>query len=466
MCLTDYINQYADNVLAIADTGESVLYNEVNIFADKLSQVIPARSLVFAFASNSIASLVGYLAFQKAHIVPLMLSNVVDRDFYVSLKDTYAPNYLWIEVDKIKDYAEHVTPILTYRDYAIIEVSNHQHHLHEDLALLLSTSGSTGSAKLVRLSGKNILANALSIAEYLTIDDSERPITSLPMYYSYGISVLNSHITKGATILLTNYSVVQMEFWKFFKQAEATSIAGVPYTYEMLRRMRFERMNLPSLRTMTQAGGKLAADAVALFVDLAHQKGYRFFVMYGQTEATARMSYLPFDKASEKTKSIGIAIPSGQFELRNDDGEIITTTDTDGELYYTGDNVFMGYATAIEDLQAGDTMHGVLPTGDIARVDNEGYYYITGRKNRFVKIFGNRIGLDNVEQILKAKITECACVGDDNQISIFITQQPDFDVIALLAEKLHLYPSVFALHIIDEIPKSESGKVLYSKLKQ
>lgn len=464
MVLTDYIESFSDNILAITDSGDFVRYKEIEILAKQLSGIITEKVLVFDCASNTIGSLVGYLALQKLNAVPLMLSDNVDKDFFHSLVKIYEPNYLWIAQDKLSRYCENVESLLEYKDYCLVKLYDVNHDLNSDLALLLSTSGSTGSSKLVRLSYTNIVSNALSIAEYLDIKVTERPITSLPMYYSYGLSVINSHILKGATILLTNYSVVQMEFWRFFKEKEATSFAGVPYTYEMLAKIRFGKMDLPSLHTMTQAGGKLSKELVEFFAQISIDKGFRFFVMYGQTEATARMSYLPCDKVLEKPSSIGIAIPNGKFELRSETDELIREVCVDGELCYSGPNVFMGYATSAQDLSLGDLTGGILKTGDIACVDADGYYYITGRKSRFVKIYGNRIGLDNIEQILKSRIADCACTGNDNKVELYVTQHPDFDIIGYISEKVHLHPSVFALHVISEIPKSESGKILYAKL--
>ena len=457
---------FADNVLAISDRGEVIYYKEVDLLAKELSlEFNGEKVLVFDMTSNTSASLVGYLAFQKLHAVPLMLSNNVDKSFFLSLLNVYEPEFLWMESSRIKTYCGDVNPIFSYRDYSLIRRSiKHRVRLNDDLALLLSTSGSTGSAKLVRLSYDNILSNAESIAEYLSINSTERPITSLPMYYSYGLSVVNSHVLKGATILLTDKSVLQKDFWTFFAENGATSFAGVPYTYEMLKRIKFEDFRLPTLKTMTQAGGKLSSDLVSEFVQMSKNKGFRFFVMYGQTEATARMSYLPYLQASDKPASIGVAIPGGKFELRSEDGEVIESSDVDGELYYYGRNVFMGYAVNKYDLSQGDVVGGMLQTGDIARVDKDGFYYITGRKNRFVKIFGNRIGLDNVESLLRLYVSDCACTGNDSMINIFVTQELDFDIIGYISDKLHLYPSVFSVKVIQNIPKNESGKILYSKL--
>ena len=219
---------------------------------------------------------------------------------------------------------------------------------------------------------------------------------------SFGISILNSHLVSGATILLTDKSIAQKEFWNFIKQEKATSLSGVPYTFEMLKRLRFFRMDLPSIKTITQAGGKLRADLVKEYIDGAIATNKQFIVMYGQTEATARMSYLPWEVASEKYASIGVAIPGGVFELQDENLKVITCCDVDGELVYRGANVSMGYAETQSDLTKGDENNGILYTGDIARRDADGYYYITGRMKRFVKVFGNRVNLDAIEQILKS----------------------------------------------------------------
>jgi acyl-CoA synthetase (AMP-forming)/AMP-acid ligase II len=327
--------------------------------------------------------------------------------------------------------------------------------LFTDLALLLTTSGSTGSPKLVRLSYANLLSNALSIAEYLSINENERPITTLPMHYSFGLSVINSHLLKGATLLLTDKSLMEKDFWSLLKKEQATSLSGVPYTYEMLKRLRFFRMDLPSLRTLTQAGGKLNIELTKEFAEYAQNADKRFFVMYGQTEATARMSYLPYEQSLSKSGSIGIAIPGGAFTLLEESGELI----------YQGQNVSLGYAESAEDLAKGDENKGILYTGDLAKRDNDGYYYIIGRKKRFIKLFGNRINLDETESVLKTRYVDCACVGTDDKMIVYTTEQgKEAEIKQFISAQLHLNPNAFEVRPIDAIPKNSSGKTIYSEL--
>ncbi|NQU86495.1 MAG: AMP-binding protein, partial [Mariniphaga sp.] len=351
-------------------------------------------------------------------------------------------------------------------DYSLVKLNNScKFTLHNELALLLTTSGSTGSPKLVKLSYKNILSNAKSISEYLQIDKSERPITALPMHYSFGLSILNSHLINGATILLTDKSLIEKEFWLFFKTNEATSLSGIPYSFEILKKLRFFSMDLPSLKTITQAGGKLNDDLNREFSEYCNNAGKRFFVMYGQTEATARMSYLPYEYSILKLGSMGIAIPGGEFSLINENGEQIEEHDKAGELVYRGDNVSMGYAVAGEELQKDDENKSVLITGDMAKRDRDGFYYIVGRKKRFIKLFGNRVNLDETERLLKNIIPDCACAGQDDKMVIYITDKKlKEDVKNYITSKTGINSKAFEIKFIKKIPKNSSGKTIYSNL--
>lgn len=187
-------------------------------------------------------------------------------------------------------------------------------------------------------------------------------------------------------MLLTERTFFERGFWEFVRREQATSFGGVPYTYEILEKLRFTQMELPHLKTMTQAGGKLPLHLHQEFAEYADRNKKRFIVMYGQTEATARMGYLPAHDALERCGSMGIAIPGGRFWLQRDDGSEIEESGVTGELVYEGKNVMLGYAQNREDLSKGDECGGLLYTGDMARRDGDGYYYIEGRKKRFLKL--------------------------------------------------------------------------------
>lgn len=459
--------KYYDNIAAIDELGNKISYKELENSGSNLVKHIEDRALVFSLCSNTIGSLVGYTSFLNNDIVPLMLDGDIDRELLKTLLETYKPNYVWVSK---KSENEFVDFNKVYEDHGYVLLkSNYEvnHNLYEELGLLLTTSGSTGSPKLVRQSYKNILANTKSIVEYLEIDASQRAITTLPMNYTYGLSIVNTYMYAGATILLTTKSIMEKDFWRLFKEEKATSFGGVPYTYEILDKLRFFRMDLPHLESMTQAGGKLAPELHKKFAEYAKEKGKKFVVMYGQTEATARMAYLPHDKSLEKYGSMGIAIPGGQFELIDASGNVIECSDVVGELKYRGDNVTLGYAENLQDLSKGDERNGILVTGDMAKRDQDGFYFIVGRKKRFLKIFGNRVNLDESERLLKSKFKdfECACAGVDDKMYIFVTSENGHDEVKkYIAETTGLNSAAFKVKYINEIPKNEAGKTLYIKL--
>jgi len=460
-------NEFKDNIAVFQENGEGFTYSQLQLASEELASNIKKRCLVFNLCSNEIGSLIGYVGFINARIVPFMAEASLDLSFLNSLRVTYKPEYLWCPKNVAHQFADCI-PVFEAWNYILLQTSVSQpFHIFEDLALLLTTSGSTGSPKLVRQSYANLKANTNSIIQYLKIDSRERAITTLPMSYTYGLSIINTHLFAGASLVITNHSLMQREFWQIFKRFEATSFGGVPYTYEMLEKIRFERMDLPSLRTMTQAGGKLMPELHKKFAKYAIEKKIDFVVMYGQTEATARMSYLPPEKALEKYGSMGIAIPGGAFSLIDENGSVIIEADVIGELVYRGPNVTLGYAQCGEDLALGDEWSGILVTGDMAKRDKDGYYYVVGRKKRFLKIYGSRVNLDECEGMLRVSFpeTECACSGIDDAMQVFIIDGSiKLEIRKVLAEKTGLNQMAFHVQVIDRIPRNDSGKILYSEL--
>ena len=458
--------KYKDNIALIDEYDSSLTYGQLDTAASALANTIGHRCLVFSLCHNEIGSVIGYTSFLNNGIVTCQLSSNMERGLLDSLLKTYSPEYLWLPQDMADEFADMKVIYSSYCYVLLATGYEKKYPLYDKLALLITTSGSTGSPKLVRQSYTNLIDNASSISEYLKLDATERPITTLPMNYVYGLSIINSHFLVGATLLLTDKGLMQKEFWNFFKEAEATSFGGVPYTYEMLDKLHFYRMKLPSLRTLTQAGGKITPELHGKFASYAAEQGKNFVVMYGAAEATSRMGYLPPEKAVEKKGSMGIPIPGGRFTLVDTEGNEIKEPLTTGELIYEGKNVTLGYAECGDDLIKGDERHGRLETGDMAQFDAEGYYYIVGRKKRFLKIYGNRVNLDEIDRLIKGKFEiEVASSGVDDHLYIFVADEKYSEQVrSYVIEKTKLNPAAFKIIVIAEIPKNESGKPLYKEL--
>lgn len=336
--------------------------------------------------------------------------------------------------------------------------------LHPDLALALSTSGSTGSPKLVRLSHRNLLANAQAIVSILGLTAADRGITSLPLHYCYGLSVLHSHLVAGASVVLTDASVVDPCFRAAMRDRGVTNLAGVPHTYALLERVGPQSIAVPSLRLLTQAGGRMAPDDVVRWSHRAREWGASLVVMYGQTEATARIAYLPPELSEQHPDAVGLPVPGSSLRLQPIDG----AADGVGELVVRGPHVMMGYAENHDDLARGSELDELF-TGDLARRDpTDGVITIVGRRSRFVKPLGLRIDLDHVQSELRCALAptasatvEAAVTGDDERIAVAVVGAP-----AHLAREhtcaLSGLPLARVVAVeLDALPRTDSGKVDY-----
>lgn len=431
---------YGDSPAILTDT-ETLSYRELAERVDDLAvRLGPERRLVALAASNDVDSLVAYLA-ALAGGHPLILLQKDKPEALESLIAAYDPDV-----------------VLRCRGGSTALEERRQrtrHELHPDLALLLSTSGSTGSPKLVRLSHANLQSNAESIAAYLNIGPNDRAATTLPMSYCYGLSVVNSHLLRGAGLILTDLSVVDPCFWELFRRGGGTSFAAVPYTFELLERVGFADMELPALRYITQAGGRMAPEAVTRYALLGRRHGWEFFVMYGQTEATARMAYLPPGLAAVVPGAVGVPIPGGSFRIDPVEGL------EHGELVYTGPNVMLGYAASPEDLAAGRTVTE-LRTGDLARLHPAGVYEVVGRRSRFVKIVGLRIDLGQVERLLEDLGVQGAGAGTDDGVVVAVEGDHDAQLLRkVLAQSLGLPRTALQVYAVPRLPRLASGKLDY-----
>ncbi|MGR0220549.1 AMP-binding protein [Agromyces sp. ZXT2-6] len=434
---------------ALVTPAASVDYAELaDRVAARRAELGTGRRMVFLAGSNTVESVVTYLAaLAGGHPVLFVAPDAGGGAGLDALVARYEPD---------------VVVRAGLDDVAIEDRGGSRHRFHPDLALLASTSGSTGSPKLVRLSRGNVLANARSIAEYLRLTPADRAATTLPLHYCYGLSVVNSHLIAGGSLLLTDRSVVEPGFWADFDAHEATSIAGVPYTYELLESTDFARRPHPTLRYVTQAGGRLAPERVRRLARLGRETGFDVFVMYGQTEATARMAYLPPELAETAAGAIGVPIPGGAFRI---DETVGGGAPGEGELVYSGPNVMMGYAETPDDLARGAEL-AELRTGDLARRRDDGLVEITGRLNRFVKAFGLRLDLDLIERRLADGGLEARAVGVDERLAVFVREERSVGrAHASVARITGLPPHGFDVHAIAEFPRTPNGKPDHAALR-
>ncbi|WP_372736823.1 AMP-binding protein, partial [Nocardioides sp.] len=433
---------------ALVHGDRTTTYAELSQRVDEFAARVlgPTRRLVLIEGANHPDALVPYLAALNHGHVALLVPDDGEQHSREML-EAYNPD---VVVRRRGDAWE-----------PQIRRTGSAHELHPDLALLLSTSGSTGSAKLVRLSADNVRSNASSIAGFLRLSGADRAATSLPMHYCYGLSVINSHLSAGASLLLTERSVLEPCFWNEFDRARATSFAGVPHTFELLDHAGFGQRQHPSLRYVTQAGGRLAPDLVVKFATWGRQQGWDLVVMYGQTEATARIAYLPPALAAERPEAIGVPIPGGSLRvepLRDRDAE-----DGVGELVYSGPNVMLGYAETAEDLALGRTVHE-LRTGDLGRV-RDGLFEITGRTGRFAKVFGLRIDLDRIETLASTPRTPVWCVAEDETVHAFTTRARLVESVrGRVAQASGLPPRSIRVSVLDELPLTRTGKRNHAEL--
>ena len=452
-------------VAAIDAQGSQLTYGGLRDFAIQAGMLMPARSLFFLLVENNVGGIAWTIGNICAGNVPLILNAHLDEGLYKSLFELYQPPFVCVPEAMAERFDYEV--VLTCFGYTLMKTGCEACPLHEDLSHLLPTSGSTGSPKLVRHQYENIEAAALNISTFFELTENDRPLMVLPLYYTMGLSMVFSHLYVGATILITNQSMTDRNFWRFMKEEHATSFTGVPYSYEILNLMRFFRMDLPDLTLLTQGGGRMTKELNLKFAEFCRDNGKRWIATYGQSECTARMAWLPAKWAVEKVGSIGIAVPNGELSLIDMDGQPITTPHTEGEMCYRGKNVTMGYARKRDDLLLGDERHGFIRTGDLAYFDEDGCYYIAGRMGRFLKLFGMRVGLDECERIVKGAFPglECACVGTDEKMLVYLTDEHyKAQVKEELVNRLKLVATSFEVRIIPAIPKNEAGKILYAKL--
>ena len=439
--------------------------HRVYSFNDLIQKKTPILSgLAFAYLDNSIDSVSWFFRLWNSPIIIALLPDSLAIELKETLEEVYTPNCIVdFRRSEIRGYFEDSNCFLKQQgiDKSLSKSANKLNN-NSKIKLLLSTSGTTGSPKFVKLSEENVVQNTLSVCEYLPIIKDDIIPLNLPIYYSFGLSVLLSNCFRGGKILCSNDDIVQRNFWENANRYQITSMAGVPTSFELLSKLKFFKKPTSSLRYMIQAGGKLNENLVEEVAKSSVEFSFSFFVMYGATEATARMSFLDPSKVIRKFNSIGQPISGGLFKIDEENNELL----------YKGPNVFGGYATGRNDLQTFDNIEW-LRTGDLAIQDEEGDYIIVGRIKRIVKIFGKRINLDELEQLINKTLKTNVCIESysDKIIGLFLKLEDNTEslipnILDFLQKQLFLHKSVIKTILVNEIPLLGNGKVNYQKLKE
>ena len=407
------------NKTALINEGKrKYSYKQISFLAKRITSKIENNSLLIIIADNSLPSLIGYISFIRSEHTIILLDQNFNFKFINQTIKKFKPNYIYARRSFLKKLNK-VKLLFNYQDFCLFKTSNKKHKKLNNLnKLILTTSGSTQSPKFVRLSNKNLLSNTKNIIQYLKIHPGHTTIATMPMAYSYGLSIINTHLDRGCKIVISNKTVFEKNFWNIIKKNKVNSFGGVPQFFEQLVKLKFDKIKLPHLKYLTQAGGNLDIKYLEYFKKVCKKNKINFIVMYGQTEASPRMSYLAGTNFFKKMGSIGKALKNCKFELVDEKNKIISKPYKTGEIVFYGDNVSLGYGYSLKDLFLGDVNKKKLFTGDLAYRDKAGFYYIVGRKNRISKIFGIRIDLDEIEKRLEKRGFKVRCLTNDKYLKI------------------------------------------------
>ncbi len=422
-----------------------------------------SREIVLILCDKNIETIKSYIGALRNNLVPLLIESETKQDSLLNILLAYKPKYvvlpLDIEIEKIYKTSDQYS---TFDSYAMYEFQEKSKDIHPNLGLLLLTSGSTGDPKSVRISKKNIDIATENITKYLKLDETRTSLSLLPFHYSYGLSVLNNAIYTRSSLHLTKKTVLDKTLWDDCIQFNITDISAVPFILEILMRLKLPDLLYKNLRCLTQAGGRLEPKITEYFLNISKQKSFDYFTMYGQTEAAPRISYVPPKDGIIKLGSVGRPLDCGEVFI-----DTIGNKKGEGELVYVGENVCLGYATTEKDLSKDDELHGVLNTGDIALIDDDGFISIVGRKKRFIKLKGISVNLDYIESQINASSIKCLLIGKDDRLIIVLEKNAKCiyteDIKNIIKNNFNFHLSLVSI-VEDELSKLSSGKPDYKKL--
>lgn len=474
--LEDHVDRQKDFVLGRSHVlSYSMLIEGVLKLAAWLNEELGEKENIALLMPNSHHSVMAYLAIMKSGNVVVPLNPAIEKDSFDEIISRCDAKLVIAANQIIKRLQPQISMLLNETDLDRIIVNESAVQWHNsstqssDLAQIIFTSGSTASPKGVMISHQNIIANTSSIIEYLELTEDDIIEIVLPFFYCYGLSLLHTHLKVGGSIVLNNTFIFLNSVMDDLETYRCTGFAGVPSHFQILLRKSdsFKKRLLPHLKYVTQAGGKLHSTFIKEFCD--NRPDTKFFVMYGQTEATARLSYLPPDRLTDKLGSLGKGIPNVELKVVNDYGLDVKPGEV-GEIIAKGDNVMLGYYQEQEETNK-IIRDGWLYTGDLASVDEDGFIYHAARRKEIIKVGGRRVSPKEIEEVIVGidGVVDCTieAIADEvlgeaiKAVVVVANDRPDITEVyvkSICAERLSSYKIPQCVEFTNKLNVNAAGK--------
>lgn len=454
------IEKFKNRIALFTKNYEVIKYSQILKDSKVFKKFFQTKQTIIILAENSYEFIVSYVSALKNNQLLILVSPNTDLNGLKSLDKNYSPEY--IICNKKKILPENYNKIFDFKNFSFFQnIDKKKYSINKNISCLLSTSGTTGNAKFAKISIENLMNNSKGISKFLKISPQDTAITTMPPFYSYALSIINTHLMNGSKIILNDYSLIDRRFWDLSEKFKPNNLNGVPYNYEILDKIKFHDMKLKNLKYITQAGGKLHRKLKDKFIKTCIINKINFYVMYGQTEASPRMTIMPWNLLKKFPESVGKPLSGGKIKIKQKNKN---SKEGIGEIIYYGKNVFWGYSKSFKDLKENKKNNDTLKTGDLGYLDKRGLLFITGREKRILKIFGIRISLDLLENELYKKNYNCVCTGNDEKLNIYLKQNKNinFTVLNELIKKItNLMPRFFEVISVKDFKRNKVGKISY-----
>jgi len=457
------------------------LYKKSLLVAAYLNEKTNSNEKILLFSNNNIFFLVAYLGILKSGRTCVPLNPDIEASNLEYITKECKSSFIFVDTKLMNRHSfKNYTVISDLETTSLFENTCEtldKNFNNESCAEIIFTSGSTGMPKGAMISHKNLIANTQSIIDYLNLSSSDIMEVVLPFYYCYGLSLLHTHLRVGGSIVLNNTFIFLGSVLNDLEKFKCTGFAGVPSHFQILLRKSdsFKKKTFPHLKYVTQAGGKLHTVFIKEFMKA--QPGINFYVMYGQTEATARLSYLPIEYLKPKLGSIGKAIPGVELKVVNQSGDLVKPGDV-GEIIARGDNIMLGYLNDTESTNQ-TIRNSWLHTGDLGTIDKDGFIYLTARQKEIIKVGGKRISPKEIEETIVSipEVIDCTIFAVDDDLlgeaikASIVVDKSHLDLVTpdtikdYCSRKLASFKIPQVIEIKDQIHISTTGKKIKSNLK-